>query len=47
MNHETGLEKVIDQVAMFKKPTGGASTKGVYELKEELYREYNVPSIPV
>ena len=41
VNHETGLEKVIDQVATFKKPTG-ANSKGVYELKDEYYQEYNV-----
>ena len=41
MNHETGLEKVIDQVATFKKPAQGLG-KGVYELKEELYSEYDV-----
>jgi len=39
-NHETGLEKVIDKVATFKKPNQG-SGKGVYELKEECYKEYN------
>jgi E3 ubiquitin-protein ligase UBR2 len=71
VNHETGLERVIDQVAFifinfilfifpifiliitallitiyqvatFKKPVGGASAKGVYELKEENYGEYKV-----
>ena len=41
VNHETGLEKVIDQVATFKKPAQGLG-KGVYELKEELYSEYDV-----
>jgi len=41
VNHETGLEKVIDQVAVFKKPVG-TSSKGVYELKEEFYNEYDV-----
>ena len=41
VNHETGLEKVIGQVATFKKPTGHNS-KGVYELKPEYYKEYNV-----
>ena len=41
VNHETGLEKVIDRVATFKKPTGHNS-KGVYELKEKYYEEYNV-----
>ena len=42
INHETGLEKVIDQVATFKKPSGGAASKGVYELKEDMYHQYNV-----
>jgi hypothetical protein len=32
VNHETGLEKVIGQVATFKMPTA-ATGKGVYELK--------------
>lgn len=41
VNHETGMERVIDQVAEFKKP-GQASGKGVYELKSDLYSEYNV-----
>jgi len=41
VNHETGLEKVIDQVATFKKPVG-SNSKGVYELKEEFYKEYDV-----
>jgi len=41
VNHETGLEKVIDQVATFKKPVG-PSSKGVYELKEEFYKDYDV-----
>ena len=41
VNHETGLEKVIDRVATFKKPTG-PNSKGVYELKEKYYEEYNV-----
>ncbi|KAJ9589000.1 hypothetical protein L9F63_017695 [Diploptera punctata] len=41
VNHETGMERVIDEVADFKKPTQG-SGKGVYELKNELYSEYNV-----
>lgn len=38
--HETGMEKVIDEVANFKKPTG-ASGKGVYELKEEFFSQYD------
>ena len=41
VNHETGLEKVIDRVATFKKPTG-PNSKGVYELREKYYEEYNV-----
>merc|ERR1719381_10622 len=41
INHETGLERVIDHVASFKKPTA-ASGKGVYELKDEFYSEYDV-----
>ena len=41
VNHETGMERVIDQVAEFKKP-GQASGKGVYDLKSNLYSEYNV-----
>ncbi|RZF37437.1 hypothetical protein LSTR_LSTR013673 [Laodelphax striatellus] len=41
VNHETGLERVINQVAEFKKPTV-ASGKGVYELKPEFYEQYNV-----
>uniref|UniRef100_A0A8C6Y7Q4 E3 ubiquitin-protein ligase n=1 Tax=Naja naja TaxID=35670 RepID=A0A8C6Y7Q4_NAJNA len=39
-NNETGLEKVIHKVALFKKP--GVSSHGVYELKEECLKEYNV-----
>ena len=38
----TALLITIDQVATFKKPVGGASAKGVYELKEENYGEYKV-----
>ena len=41
VNHETGMEKVIDEVADFKKPAQG-SGKGVYELKNDLYSQYNV-----
>lgn len=41
VNHETGMEKVISDVAVFKKPTQ-ASGKGVYELKPEYYNLYNV-----
>lgn len=41
VNYETGMERVIDQVAEFKKP-GQGSGKGIYELKTELYSNYNV-----
>ncbi|GLH05833.1 E3 ubiquitin-protein ligase UBR1 [Gryllus bimaculatus] len=41
VNHETGMERVIDQVAEFKKPAHGLG-KGVYELKPTLFDEYNV-----
>ncbi|XP_008481541.1 LOW QUALITY PROTEIN: E3 ubiquitin-protein ligase UBR1-like [Diaphorina citri] len=40
-NHETGLERVINEIADFKKPTQ-SSGKGVYELKPEFYDGYNV-----
>ncbi|KAJ7344783.1 hypothetical protein JRQ81_000733 [Phrynocephalus forsythii] len=39
-NNETGLERVIHKVAVFKKPS--VSGHGVYELKEECLKEYNV-----
>ncbi|EFA01832.1 E3 ubiquitin-protein ligase UBR2 [Tribolium castaneum] len=39
--HETALDDVIDELAVFKKPTQ-TSGKGVYELKEQYYDEYNV-----
>lgn len=42
VRHETGIEKVIDEVADFKKPTQLIAGKGVYELKPEYYSEYNV-----
>ncbi|XP_049790695.1 E3 ubiquitin-protein ligase UBR2 [Schistocerca nitens] len=41
VNHETGMERVIDQVAVFKKPAQGTG-KGVYELKPEYYDQYDV-----
>lgn len=41
VNHETGMEKVIGEVATFKKPTQG-SGKGVYEVKKEFIDQYNV-----
>ncbi|XP_074145507.1 E3 ubiquitin-protein ligase UBR1 isoform X1 [Sminthopsis crassicaudata] len=39
-NNETGLEKVINKVAIFKKP--GVSGHGVYELREECMKEFNM-----
>uniref|UniRef100_A0A674J3P7 E3 ubiquitin-protein ligase n=1 Tax=Terrapene triunguis TaxID=2587831 RepID=A0A674J3P7_9SAUR len=39
-NNETGLEKVINKVAVFKKP--GVSGHGVYELKDECMKEFNM-----
>ncbi|NXI40148.1 UBR1 ligase, partial [Galbula dea] len=39
-NNETGLEDVIDKVATFKKP--GVSGHGVYELKDECLKEFNM-----
>lgn len=38
-NHETGLEKVIQKVATFRKP--GASGHGVYEVKKDSLKEFN------
>ncbi|CAH1791627.1 unnamed protein product [Owenia fusiformis] len=39
-NHETGIEEAVHDVANFNKPTSSAG-KGVYELKEQRYEEYN------
>uniref|UniRef100_W8AD24 E3 ubiquitin-protein ligase n=1 Tax=Ceratitis capitata TaxID=7213 RepID=W8AD24_CERCA len=39
--NDTAVEDVIDSVAIFKKPQK-SDAKGVYELKEELYDEYNM-----
>lgn len=41
-HHETGLERVINDVADFKNPTQTAAGKRLYELKSHLYAEYNV-----
>uniref|UniRef100_A0A646QGC2 E3 ubiquitin-protein ligase n=1 Tax=Hemiscolopendra marginata TaxID=943146 RepID=A0A646QGC2_9MYRI len=38
-NHETGMEVIIDKVAVFKKPQG--SGKGMYEIKPEFLKDYN------
>lgn len=38
---ETAFDEVIDELAVFKKPTQG-SGKGVYELKPKYYQDYNV-----
>lgn len=40
-NNDMALENVIDSVAVFKMPQC-SDGKGVYELKEELYDEYNM-----
>ncbi|XP_067640703.1 E3 ubiquitin-protein ligase UBR1 [Eurosta solidaginis] len=40
-NNDTSLEDLIDSVAVFKKPQK-SDAKGVYELKEELYNDYNM-----
>lgn len=42
VNRETGMERVVENVATFKKPSRKTLTKGVYELKDEFYPEYNV-----
>ena len=42
VHHETGMERVIDDIAVFKKPSQSSGGKGVYELKPHLYSEYNV-----
>uniref|UniRef100_A0A8C4LYA4 E3 ubiquitin-protein ligase n=1 Tax=Equus asinus asinus TaxID=83772 RepID=A0A8C4LYA4_EQUAS len=39
-NNETGLENVINKVATFKKP--GVSGHGVYELKDESLKDFNM-----
>ncbi|XP_072121138.1 E3 ubiquitin-protein ligase UBR2 isoform X2 [Mobula birostris] len=39
-NRETGMEKVIESVAYFKKP--GLTGRGLYELKRECAKEFNV-----
>ncbi|XP_046748290.1 E3 ubiquitin-protein ligase UBR2 [Diprion similis] len=42
VHHETGMERVIDDLANFKKPLSLSAGKGVYELKPEFYADYNV-----
>nr|XP_012219062.1 PREDICTED: E3 ubiquitin-protein ligase UBR2 [Linepithema humile]XP_012219063.1 PREDICTED: E3 ubiquitin-protein ligase UBR2 [Linepithema humile] len=39
---QTDMERVIHEVADFKKPAQVSAGKGVYELKPHLYSEYNV-----
>lgn len=39
--HESGMEQVIESVAIFKKPTQSAK-KGVYELRPECFEDYNM-----
>ncbi|XP_055680876.1 E3 ubiquitin-protein ligase UBR1 [Lutzomyia longipalpis] len=41
IQHETGMENVINAVAIFNKPAQ-ADRKGVYELKPEFYDMYNM-----
>lgn len=40
-SREVAVDEVIQELAVFKKPTHG-SGKGVYELKDEYYDEFNV-----
>ena len=40
-HHETGLERVADRVAVFRKPVQGTG-RGVFSLKPEFYADYNV-----
>ena len=40
-HHETGLERVADRVAVFRKPLQGTG-RGVFSLKSEFYADYNV-----
>ena len=40
-HHETGLERVADRVAVFRKPLQGTG-RGVFSLKPEFYGDYNV-----
>ena len=40
-NRENNLEKVVQTVAVFKKPAAGAG-RATYELKPEFFDEYNV-----
>ncbi|XP_058788603.1 E3 ubiquitin-protein ligase UBR2 [Phymastichus coffea] len=42
VHHETGMERVINEVADFKKPRVVSAGKGVYELKPQFYSQYNV-----
>lgn len=39
--HENDIEPVINDVAIFEKPTS-ADKKGVYKLKDEYYSDYNM-----
>lgn len=41
ITHDTGLDDVIKELAIFNKPTQG-SGKGVYELKSGFFDDYNV-----
>ncbi|XP_005107156.1 E3 ubiquitin-protein ligase UBR2 isoform X1 [Aplysia californica] len=39
INHETGLDSVVNEIANFKKPQSGGN--GKFELKPEYYKEYS------
>nr|XP_033808724.1 E3 ubiquitin-protein ligase UBR1 isoform X1 [Geotrypetes seraphini] len=39
-NNDTGLDKVINKIAIFKKP--GVSGHGVYELREQYQKQFNM-----
>lgn len=41
LGHDAGLDEIIHDLATFKKPAQGTG-QGVYELKDELYDEYNI-----
>lgn len=41
VNRETGLDKVVESVAVFKKPAPGSTGRGIYELKPEHYDHFN------
>ena len=40
INHETGLDQVINDIATFKKPASGTGN-GKFELNSEHYKDYS------